>query len=138
MNELYKTKSLFELSYNKRTVTPKDVQQQDEWKFERKIGEGTDLPVCVIVKFQQRDLLDNQFRANGSLFSPAIIAFAQCIFGTEQNLVAGIFLQHTQYKLSLGFIQNVFCFTHPTKYDILQPYHNRTLYVVMLSLFILI
>ena len=59
------------MNYNKRSVTSKVVQQQDEWSFELGVGQGTDLPFYVLVGFQRKDRLTNQSFYFDSFYRPA-------------------------------------------------------------------
>ena len=88
LNEHNRTKLSNEVSYIRRSVTSKDVQQRYDWKFYLGIGEGTDLPVYAIVRFQRRDRLKKEELKNDSL-NRTSVTFAQFTMVTQSMLDAG-------------------------------------------------
>ena len=60
INEHLMTEILNDLSNFKQSSTSKDVQQQIEKPYDRRVVERTDLPLYVFVRFQQRESSSNQ------------------------------------------------------------------------------
>ena len=109
LNQQIITKVPTELSYIKRSVCSKDVQSQNQWNSVIGVGEGIDLPIYVILGFQQRDRLINQLLHNDNFYRPHV-KFAQFIIGIENYPDAGIYINYTETKSNLGYSQIVSCF----------------------------
>ena len=60
----------------------KEVNTQNLWTFELGTQEGINLPIWIIVGFQQKERQTSQNLNNDSFYRPPVTS-AQCIFGTE-------------------------------------------------------
>ena len=104
----------------------KEVIIQNLRKFEIGSQENMNVPLWIVIGFQQTDRHDSQKLKNNTLCGLPNTS-AQCIIGTEKNLDAGIFLNYDDddYSQASGKIKQTF--RALTKDDILQPYlsdHN--------------
>ena len=72
-----------ELRYVERSVFMKEVNTQNLWIFEQGTRENMNIPVWVIVGFQQRDRQGSQNLANDT-FCRLPITSAQCVISTEK------------------------------------------------------
>ena len=64
----------------------KEVDTQNIWTFELGTQEGLNVPIWIIVSFQQSDQILN----NDTFYIPPVIN-AQCIIGTEKKLLVVLF-----------------------------------------------
>ena len=98
-----------------------ELKNQKLWNFELGSQEGINVPIWIIICFQQQDTQDSQ-NLNNETFSRLPIVSAQCIIGTEKHPDAGISLNYDDddYDHAYGEIQEAF--RALTKDDILQPY----------------
>ena len=62
------SKTPTELTYIKRSFCMKDVTTENNWTFELGVGDGIDIPICVIVGFMQRDQFNQQQQNNDSFY----------------------------------------------------------------------
>ena len=80
-----------ELRYVERSVSMKEVYNENLRNFELGSQESMNVPIWIIVGFQQRDRQDSQ-NLNNDRFCRLPVVSAQAIFGTEKNPDAGIIL----------------------------------------------
>ena len=110
-----------ELRYVERSVFMKEVNNQNVWNFELGSHENMNVPIWVIIGFQQRDRQDSQNLNNDTFFRLPVVS-AQCIIGTEKYPDAGILINYDDDDYSEGYHQIKEAFRALTKDDILQPY----------------
>ena len=72
--------------FTERYVLMKEVNAKSLWTFELGAGSGIDVPISIIVRFQQRDR-DNSAKLNNNTFYRPLVSSAKCITGTESILV---------------------------------------------------
>ena len=77
------SKTPTELRYVERSVFMKEVNNQNVWIFELGSHENMNVPIWIIIGFQQRDRQDSQNLNNDSFCRPPVVS-AQCIIGTEK------------------------------------------------------
>ena len=83
--------------------------------------ENMNVPVWIIIGFQQQDRQDSQ-NLNNDTFCRLPVVSAHCVIGTEKYPDAGIILKNTDDDYSQGYHQIKEAFKALTKYDKLQPY----------------
>ena len=88
-----KIKTPTELSYVERSVFMKEVNNQNLWKFELGSQENMNVPIWIIIGFQQQDRQDSQ-NLNNDTFCRLPVVSAQSIIGTENYPDAGILLNY--------------------------------------------
>ena len=110
-----------ELRYVERSVFMKEVNNQNLWNFELGSHENMNVPIWIVIGFQQRDRQDSQ-NLNNDTFCRLPVASAQCIIGTEKYPDAGILLNYDDDDYSQGYHQFKEAFKALTKNEILQPY----------------
>ena len=115
------SKTPTELRYVERSVFMKEVNNQNVWNFELGSHENMNVPIWVIIGFQQRDRQNSQ-NLNNDTFCRLPVVSAQCIIGTEKYPDAGILLNYDDDDYSQGYHQIKEAFRALTKDDILQPY----------------
>ena len=115
------SKTPTELRYVERSVFMKQVNNQNLWNFELGSHENINVPIWIIIGFQQRDKQDSQ-KLNNDTFCRLPVVSAQCIIGTEKYPDAGILLNYDDDDYSQGYHQIKEAFRALTKDDILQPY----------------
>ena len=115
------SKTPTELRYVERSVFMKEVNNQNLWNFELGSHENMNVPIWIIIGFQQRDRQDSQ-NLNNDNFCRLPVVSAQCIIGTEKYPDAGILLNYDDDDYSQGYHQIKEAFRALTKDDILQPY----------------
>ena len=71
------------MQYVERSVFMKEVKTQNLWSFELGTHEGVNIPIWIIIGFQQRESQDSQ-NMNIDTFYRPLITSAQCIIGTEK------------------------------------------------------
>ena len=86
---LYKTPT--ELQYIERSVFMKEVNTQNLWNFELGTQEGINVPIWIIIRFQQLDRQNSQNENNDTFYRPPITS-TQCIIGTEKYPDSAILL----------------------------------------------
>ena len=114
------SKTPTELRYVERSVFMKEVNNQDLWNFELGSHENMNVPILVIIGFQQRERQDSQNLNNDTFFRLPVVS-AQCIIGTEKYPDAGILLNFDDDDYSQGYHQIKEAFKALTKDEILQP-----------------
>ena len=112
------------MSYIKRFVNSKDVQQQDESNSGLGHASKNNKLVFVTVGFKQRDRLNNQ-KLNNRIFETLPINSAHCKIGTEKYPDAVLKLLYGENKFRLGYGESVSFFKHIRKDYILQPYSTH-------------
>ena len=115
------SKTPTELRYVERSVFMKEVNNQNICNFELRSHENMNVPIWIIIGFQQRDRQDSQ-NLNNDTFCRLPVVSAQCIIGTEKYPDAGILLNYDDDDYSQGYHQINEAFRALTKDDILQPY----------------
>ena len=98
-----------------------EVTTQNLWSFELGTHENMNVPIWIIVGFQQRDGQDSQKLANDN-FCRLPITSAQCIISTEKHLDSAIFLNYDDDDYNEGYGLMKQAFKALTKDDILEPY----------------
>ena len=122
MSKQILNKTPTELRYVERSVFMKQVNNQNVWNSELGSQENMNVPIWIIIGFQQQDRQDSQ-NSNNDTFCRLPIVSAQCIIGTEKYPDAGIFLNYDDDDdYSQGYTQFKEAFRALTKDDILQPY----------------
>ena len=115
------SKTRTELRYVERSFFMKEVNNQNLWNFELGIQENMNVPICIIIRFQQRDRQDSQ-NLNSDTFCRLPVVSPQCVNGTEIDPDAGILLNYDDDDYSHGYAQIKEAFTALTKDNNLQPY----------------
>ena len=110
-----------ELRYVERSVFMKELNNQNLWNFELGSHENMNVPIWIIIGFQQRDRQDSQNLNNDTFYRLPVVS-AQCIIGTEKYPDAGILLNYDDDDYSQGYHQIKEAFKALTKDNILQPY----------------
>ena len=118
------SKTPTELRFVERSVFMKDVNNQNLWNFELGSHENMNVPIWIIIGFQQRDRQDSQ-NLNNDTFCRLPVVSAQCIIGTEKYPDAGILLNYDDDDYSQGYHQIKEAFRALTKDAILQPYFSE-------------
>ena len=110
-----------ERRYVERSVFLKEVDTQNLWSFELGTHENMNVPIWIVVRFQQRDRQDSQKLAKDT-FCRLPITSAQCVFSTEKYPDSGILLNYDDddYNQGYGLIKEAF--KALKKDDILEPY----------------
>ena len=116
-----KNKTPTNLHYPQRSVFMKEVNTQNFWTFELGTQEGVNVPMWIIVGFQQSDRQHDQNLNNDTFYRPPVTS-AQCIIGTEKYPDSAILLNYNDDDYSQGYGQIKEVFKALTKDDILQPY----------------
>ena len=99
----------------------KEVNTQNLWNFELGTQEGINVPIWIIVGFQQQDRQNSQNLNNDTFYRPPVTS-AQCIIGTEKYPDSAILLNYNDDDYSQGYGQIKSTFKALTKDDLLQPY----------------
>ena len=83
------SKTPTELRYVERSVSMKQVNNQNVWNYELGSQENMNVPIWIIIGFQQQDRQDSQ-NLNNDTFCRLPVVSAQYIIGTEKYPDAGI------------------------------------------------
>ena len=110
-----------ELRNVERSVFMKEVNNQNLCNFEFGSHENMNVPIWIIIGFQQRDRQDSQ-NLNNDTFCRLPVVSAQCIIGTEKCPDAGRLLNYEDDDYSQGYHQIKEAFKALTKDEIHQPY----------------
>ena len=110
-----------ELQYVERSVFMKEVNTQSLWSFELGTQEGVNVPIWIIVGFQQSDRQHDQNLNNDTFYRPPVTS-AQCIIGNEKYPDSAISLNYNDDDNSQGYGLIKQAFKDLTKDDILEPY----------------
>ena len=121
MYKQFLNKTPTELRYVERSVFMKEVNNQNLWNFELGSQENMNVPIWILIGFQQQDRQDSQDLKNDK-FCRLPVTSCQCVIRTEKYPDAGIILNNGDDDYSQGFHQLKEAFTALTKDDILQPY----------------
>ena len=81
------------LHYPEKSVFMKEVNTQNLWTFELGTQEGINVPIWIIVGFQQIDRHKDQNSKNDTFYRP-LVTSAQCIIGTEKYPDSGNLLNY--------------------------------------------
>ena len=110
-----------ELRYVERSVFMKKLKNQNLWNFDLGSQENMNVPIWIIIGFQQQDRQDSQNLKNDT-FRRLPVVSAQSVIGTEKDPNSGILLNYDDDDFSQGYGQIKGVFRALPKYDILQPY----------------
>ena len=110
-----------ELRYVERSVFTKKVNNQNLWNFELGSQKSMNVPIWIIIVFQQQVRQDSQ-KLNNDTFCRLSVDSAQCIIGTQNYPDAGISLNYDDDDYSKGYSQIKDAFRASTKDDLLQAY----------------
>ena len=110
-----------QLRYVERSVFMKEVNNQNIWNFEVGSQENMNVPIWIIIGFQQQDRQDSQ-NLNNDTFCRLPVVSAQCSIGTEKYTDAGKLLNYDDDDYAQGYHQIKQASKALTKDDILQPY----------------
>ena len=122
MSKQILNKTPTELRYVERSVFMKEVNNQNLRNFELGSQENMNVPIWIIIGFQQQDGQGSQ-NLNNDTFCRLPVISAQCVIGTEKYPDAGILLNYDDDDdYSQGYHQIKEVFRALTKDDILQPY----------------
>ena len=110
-----------ELHYVERSVFMKELNTQNLWTFEIGTQESINVPIWIIIGFQQSDRQDSQKMNTDTFYRPPVTS-VQCIIGTEKYPDSAILLNYNDDDYNQTFGQVKEAFKALTKDDILQPY----------------
>ena len=97
----------------------KEVITQNLWTFKLGTQEGINVPIWIIVGFQQTNRQDDQNLIKDTFYRPPVTS-AQCTFETEKYPDFGIFLNYDDDDYSQGYGQIKEAFEALTKDDMFQ------------------
>ena len=138
MFKKFLNKTPTELRYVERSVFMKKVNNQNLWNFELGSQENMNVPIWIIIGFQQQDRQDSQ-NLNNDTFCRLPVVSAQCIIGTEKFPDTGMLLIYDDDDYSQGYHQIKETFKALTKDDTLQPnYPKKISELQMLELLMLV
>ena len=120
MNQI-KNKTPTNLHYRGRSVFMKEVNTQKLRTFELGFQGRSNVPIWIIVGFQQYDRQHDQ-NLNNDTFVRLPIVSGQVIFGTENYPDSAISLNYNDDDYSPGYAQIKETFKALAKDNILQPY----------------
>ena len=121
MSKQILNKTPTELRYVERSVFMKEVNNQNLYNFEFGSQENMNVPIWIVISFQQQDRQDSQ-NLNNDTFCRLPVVSAQCVIGTEKYPDAGIIINFDDDDYSQGYHQIKEAFKALTKDDILKPY----------------
>ena len=110
-----------EFRYVEKSVFMKEVNTQNLWSFELGTQEGVNVPIWIVVGFQQTDRQHDHDLYNDTFYRP-LVTSAQCIIGTERYPDSAILLNYNDDDYSQGYGLIKEAFKDLTKDDILEPY----------------
>ena len=110
-----------ELRHVERSVFMREVNNQLLWNFEGGSQESMNVPIWIIIRFQQQDRQSSK-NLNIDTFCRLPFVSAQCIIGTEKYPDAGILLNYDDDDYDQRYVQIKEAVRALTKDDILQPY----------------
>ena len=110
-----------ELRYVERSVFMKEVNTQNLWSFELGTQEGVNVPLWIIIGFQQRYRQHDQNLNSDTFYRPPVTT-AQCIMGTEKYPDSAILSNYNDDDYSQGYGLIKEAFKTLTKDDILEHY----------------
>ena len=91
-----------ELQYIERSVFMKEINTQNLWNFELGTQEGINVPIWIIIGFQQQDRQNSQNENNDTFYRPSVIS-TQCIIGTEKYPDSGVLLNYGDDDYNQGY-----------------------------------
>ena len=103
-----------EPQYIQRSVFMKEANTQNLWNFELGTQEGNNIPVWIIIGFQQSTRQNSQNENNDTFYRPPVTS-AQCNIGTENYPDSGILLNYDDDDYNQGYGQIKEAFTALTK-----------------------
>ena len=106
-----------ELQYVERSVFMKEVNTQNIWTSELRTQDVVNVPIRMIVGFQQRD---SQKFNNDTFYRPPVTR-TQTIIGTKKYAESDILLNYNDEYFSQGYSQIKEAFRALTKDDIIKP-----------------
>ena len=119
---------LSEIFYVRQLLSPDKLNSlfswrkfQNLWNFELGSQESMNVPIWIIIGFQQKDRQDCQNLISDTFCRLPIVS-AQCNIGTEKYPDAGIILVYDDDDYSQAYTQIKEAFRALTKDDILQSY----------------
>ena len=115
------SKTPTELRFIERSVSMKQVNNQNVWNFELGSQENMNVPIWIFIGFQQQDRQDSQ-NLNNDTFCRLPVISSQCIIGTEKYPDTAIILNYDDDDYSQGYHQIKEAFRALTKDNILIPY----------------
>ena len=115
------SKTPTELRYVERPVFMKEVNNQNLWNFELGSQESMNVPIWIIIGFQQQDRQDSQNLNNDTCCRLPIVS-VQCHICTEKYRDTGTLLNYDDDDYSQGYHQINEASRALTRDDILQPY----------------
>ena len=121
LSEQNLSKTPTKLRYVQRSVFMKEVNNQNLWNFELGIQESMNVPIWIIVGFQQEERQDSQ-NLNNVTFCRLPDRSAQYKIGTQKHPDAGIILNYDDDDYTQGYSQIEEAFRALAKDDIFQPY----------------
>ena len=110
-----------ELRYVERSAFMKEVNPQNLCNFELGTLEGINVPIWIIVGFQQSDRQRDQNLNNDTLYRPPVTS-AQCIIGTEKYPDSAILINYNDDDYSQGYGLKKQAFKNLTIDDIVEPH----------------
>ena len=110
-----------ELRYVERSVFMKEVNTQNLWSCELGTQEDINVPIWIIIGFQQSDRQHDQNLNNDTFYRPPVTG-AQCIIGAENYPDSAILLNYNDddYIQRYGLLKQAF--EDLTKDNILETY----------------
>ena len=97
------------------------MNNQNLLNFELGSQENMNVPIWIVIGFQQQDRKDSQ-NFNNDTFCRLPVVSAHCIIATEKYPDAGMLLNYADDVYSQGYHQIKEAFKALTKDDLLQPY----------------
>ena len=91
-----------ELRYVERSVFMKEINTLNLWSSELRTQEGVNVPIGIIVGFQQSDRQHDRNLNNETFYRPPVTS-AQCIIGTENYPNSAILLNYNDDDYSQGY-----------------------------------
>ena len=114
----------------------KEVNNQNLWNFELGSQKNMNVPIWIIIGYQQQDRQDSQ-KLNDDTFCRLPVVSAQCNIGNERYPDAGILLNYEDDDYSQGYSQIKETFRALTKMTSFNHIYLKTIsYLTMLWLMI--
>ena len=108
-----------ELHYVQRQIFMQEVKNQKVWQFHLGAEKGLNMPIFIIIGFQQQDK-ENSQNLNVDTFCRLPVTTSQCIIGSEKYPDSAILLNYDDDDYSQGYEQIKQAFRALTKDDILK------------------
>ena len=109
------------LTYIERSVFMKQVDDQKEWQYDLGVEGSMNIPIWIIIGFQQQNRKDSQNLSNDTFCRLPVVS-AKCVTNTENYPNEAILINHTDDNFNQGYGQFKEAFRALTKDNILQPY----------------